>query len=175
MSRRLSMLLLSTWLTVPGLAPAGELTPEQIARIRRDEKAALERVNAAHGNRKSSEMDNAERRQVIQEQQEAIQGVLDKHGASRKDYARQTATMGPKGNEAVEAAAKELEAKDQAAAAGKTPQGQQEPGDIQVQQGFSDENPVTMEEKEGAGPTVEVGIPQGEEEPAGQEAPAVEN
>ena len=55
MSRRLSVLLLSTWLAVPGLALAEDLTPEQIARIQRDEKAALERVNAAHGNKKSSE------------------------------------------------------------------------------------------------------------------------
>ncbi len=164
MSRRLSVLLLSTWLAAPGLALAGDLTPEQIARIRSDEKTALERVNAAHGNRKPSEMDSAERRQVIQEQQQAIQEVRDQHGVSEKDYARQTARMGPKQNAAVEAAAKELEEK-KAAEAAKS----QEPGEIQVQQGFDDENPVTLEEQEGAQPSVEVGIPQEEEVPSEEE------
>jgi hypothetical protein len=158
MSRRLSVLLLSTWLAAPGLALAGDLTPEQIARMRSDEKAALERVNAAHGNKKPSEMSNAERRQVIQEQQQAVQAVREQHGVTEKDYARQTARMGPKQNAAVEAAEKELEAK-KAAEAAKP----QEPGEIQVQQGFNDENPVTMEEQEGALPSVEVGIPQDEE------------
>jgi hypothetical protein len=166
MSRRLSVLLLSTWLAVPGLALAGDLTPEQIARMRSDEKAALDRVNAAHGNKKSSEMSSAERRQVIQEQQKAVQEVRDQHGVSEKDYARQTARMGPKQNAAVEAAAKELEAKKAAEAAKSQPGGAQEPGEIQVQQGFDDENPVTMEEQEGAAPTVEVGIPPGEEVPS---------
>jgi hypothetical protein len=164
MSRRLSFLLLSTWLAAPGLALAGDLTPEQIARIRSDEKAALERVNAAHGNRQPSEMDNAERRQVIKEQQEAIREVREQHGVSEKDYARQTARMGPKQNAAVEAAAKELEEKKAAEATKR-----QEPGEIQVQQGFDDKNPVMLEEQEGAAPTVEVGIPQGEESSSEEE------
>ena len=169
MSRRPSLLLLSLCLTLPGLGFAGELTPDQLARVRRDEKEALARVNAAHANRKPSEMSNAERRQVIQEQQKAVQEALEKNGVSGKDYARQTAKMGPKGNEAVEAASKRLEEQDkqQAAEAAKT---KKEPGEIQVQAGFGEDNPVTLEEQEGAGPTVEVGIPQGEEAPA--EVPA---
>ncbi|HEX8438137.1 hypothetical protein [Archangium sp.] len=169
MSRRLSVLLLSTWLAAPGLALAGDLTPEQIARMRSDEKAALDRVNAAHGNKKSSEMSNAERRRLIQEQQQAVQGVRDQHGVSEKDYARQTTRMGRKQTEAVEAAAKELEAKKAAEATKSQPGGGQEPGEIQVQQGFDDENPVTLEEQEGAAPSVEVGIPQDEEVPSEEE------
>ena len=170
MSRGLSLLLLSTCLTVPGLAPAGELTPEQVARVRRDEKAALERVNAAHGNRKPSEMDNAERRKVIQEQQEAVQEALENNGVTAKDYARHTARMGPKGNAEVEEAAKRLEEQEKQKAA----ETKKEPGEIQVQAGFGENNPVTLEEQEGAGPTVEVGIPQGEEVPAEVPAPAEE-
>lgn len=170
MSRRLSILLFSSWLTVPGLVLAEDLTPEQLARIRRDEKAAEARVNAAHGNKKPSEMTNAERRQMIREQQDAIQEVMDKNGVSRKDYARQTARMGPKQNAEVEAAEKELEAKEKAAAAKA-----QEPGEIQIQQGFSDENPVTLEEQEGSLPTVEHGLPSGEEVPSeGEQGPSKE-
>ncbi|QRK05375.1 hypothetical protein JQX13_35090 [Archangium violaceum] len=161
MSRRLSILLFSSWLTVPGLVLAEDLTPEQLARIRRDEKAAEAKVNAAHGNKKPSEMTNAERRQMIREQQEALQEVMEKNGVSRKDYARQTARMGPKQNAEVDAAEKELEAKEKAAASKA-----HGPGEIQVQQGFSDENPVTLEEQEGSLPAVEHGLPSGEETPA---------
>ncbi|MFL5357237.1 hypothetical protein [Archangium sp.] len=169
MSRRLSILLFSSWLAVPGLAFGEGLTPEQLARVRRDEKAAEAKVQAAHGNKKPSELSAAERRQMIQEQQDAIQEVMDKNGVSRKDYARQTARMGPKGNAEVAAAEKALEAKDKAAK-GTQEQGS---GEIQIQNGFSEANPVTLEEQEGAPPTVEEGLPAGEEGPAeGEPAPA---
>ncbi len=171
MPRGLSVLLLSTWLTVPGLVLAESLTPEQLARIRRDEKAAVDRVNAAHGNKKSSELSTAERRQMIREQQEAIQRVMDEHGVSRKDYARQSARMGPKQNAEVAAAEKALEEQEKAAGAAKP----QQTGELQVQQGFSDENPVTLEEQEGAQPIVEHGLPVGEEDPPeGEPVPSIE-
>jgi hypothetical protein len=168
MTRRLSILLFSSWLAVPGLALGGELTPEQLARIRRDEKAAEAKVQAAHGNKKSSELSAAERRQMIHEQQDAIQEVMDKHGVSRKDYARQTARMGPTQNEEVAAAEKTLEAKDKAAKGAQ----EQGSGEIQIQNGFSEENPVTLEEQEGAPPVVEEGLPVGEEGPS-EAAPGV--
>jgi hypothetical protein len=177
MPRRLSVLLLSTWLITPNLALAEDLTPEQLARIRRDEKAALDKVNAAHGNKKPSELSAAERREMIREQQEASRKVMEEHGVSAKDYARQSARMGPKQNEAVAAAEKALEAKEKAAAAGK-PEQAKEPGEIEIQEGFSDENPVTLEEQEGATPVVvEHGIPVGEEgasEGASEGAPVAE-
>ena len=172
MSRRPCLLLLSTWLAWPGLALAEELTPEQVASIRRDEKAAMERVNEAHGNKKSSELSTDERRQIIQEQQAAIDGVMEKHGVSRKDYARQTARMGPKQNEAVDAAEKALVAKEKAAEAAKTQP--KEPEEPQVQQGFSDANPVMLEEEAGAAPIVEEGLPAGEDTSAGEGVPPVE-
>jgi hypothetical protein len=171
MSRRLSVLLLSTWLMTPNLALAEDLPPEQLARIRRAEKAAVDKVNAAHGNKKSSELSTDERRQMIREQQEAVQKVMDENGVSPKDYARQSARMGPKQNEQVAAAEKALEEKEKAAASAKPPQGKA-PGEIQVQEGFSEENPVMLDEQEGAAPVVEHGLPAGEEtpsEPSGEE------
>lgn len=149
------VLLLTMSLTLPALALAEGLTAEQIARIRRDEKAAIEKVNAAHGNKKPSELSNAERKQMIEEQQQALQGVMEKHGASRKDYARQVARMGPKGNAEVEAAEEALEAAEKAAQASKS-EGSE---GITVQKGFSNENPVEMESAKGAPPAVEQGLP----------------
>ncbi len=169
MSRRLSVLLLSTWLITPNLALAEELTPERLASIRRAEKAAVDKVNAAHGNKKSSEMSASERRQMIQEQQEAVRKVMEEHGVSAKDYARQSARMGPKQNEQVAAAEKALEAKEKAAGAAKKSEQAREPGEIQVQEGFSEDNPVMLEEEEGAPPVVEHGLPAGEEAPPVEE------
>jgi hypothetical protein len=170
MSRRLSVLLISTWLIVPAIALAEDLPPEKLARIRRDEKAALERVNAAHGSKKSSEMSTAERRQVIQEQQEAIQGVMDKHGVSSKDYARQTARMGPKQNAEVDAAEKSLDSTTKKASVEEPKP--LSPDEIPIQRGWSDEAPVMLEEREGAPPIVERGVPADETvPPEGEGAP----
>ncbi|EPX64463.1 hypothetical protein D187_004552 [Cystobacter fuscus DSM 2262] len=162
MSRRLSVLLLSTWLSLPTLALAEDLPPEKLASIRRDEKHALEKVNAAHGGKKSSEMSTAERRQMIQEQQQATQGVLDKHGVSSKDYARQTARMGPKQNAQVDAAEKALEARTQGSSASS-------PGEIPIERGWGSEQQVEqegVEGSEGAMPVVEHGLPTEEQVPA---------
>ena len=111
---RSNAVLLSLWLAVPALAE--DLPPEELARIKHEQKEAVDKVQASHGRKKSSEMDNAERQQMTQEQQAALQGVLDKHGVSRKDYARQTAQQGPAGNAAVSAAEKAQEAEREAAA-----------------------------------------------------------
>jgi hypothetical protein len=154
MIRHLLHLLLTTSLTLPGLALAGELSPEQLASIRRDEQAALDRVNTAHGDKKSSEMDNAERRRLIEDQRQAVREVMEKHGVSEKDYARQVARMGPKGNARVEEALRALEEKEREKAAREQKKAEDAP-DISIQQGFSDKDPVEVDAVEGAPPVVE--------------------
>jgi len=170
MSRRTSVLLVASWLAVPGLALAEEeLTPEKIAAIRRDEKAAQARVDAAYGNRKSSEMSNEERQKAIREQQSAGLGVMEKHGVSDKEYSRHVARMSPEEREAVERAEKKLEAEEKAKVAREAEKNREEsaearaPEDIPIQQGISDDTPVELEAAEGAGNVVEEGLPPGEQ------------
>ncbi|WP_224249303.1 hypothetical protein [Hyalangium gracile] len=173
MSRRTSVLLVASWLAVPGLAVAQEaLTPEKIAEIRRDEQAAKAKVDAAYGNRKPSEMSNEERGQAAKEQQAAGLAVLEKHGVSDKEYSRHVAQMDREEREAVAQAEKQLEARDKAAREAreakeaerrrKEEQGL-DPDEIPIQRGFSDENPVVLESTEEAGVEVEEGLPPGEE------------
>ncbi len=167
MSRRTSVLLLVSWLAAPGaaLAQSGELTPEQIAAIRRDEKAAQDKVNDAYGNRKPSEMSTEERRQVIQDQQKAGMDVMAKHGVSDKEYSRQVARMGRDERAAVDQAEKKLEAEERAAKAAeqkKAEQAQKPSEDVPIQQGISDENPVELESSQDAASVVEQGLPPGE-------------
>jgi hypothetical protein len=178
MMRRLSLLLNVTWLALASAASAQNLSPEQLARIRLDEKEAMKKIDDAHGGKKSSEMDTAERRQIIREQQEAIQAVRAQHGVSEKDYARQTARMGPKQNAEVAAQAKALEAQRK----GKGAAGE-EPTDVVPveimgtvgQEGEEPAAPAASEEQTGGSevPVADEGIPV-EQLPAAQpgEAPA---
>jgi hypothetical protein len=187
MSRRMPMLLVATWMAIPGLAWAQdeeqELTPEKIAAIRRDEQAAQAKVDAAYGNRKSSEMSSEERRQAIRDQQAAGQDVMAKHGVSDKDYARRVARLSPEEREAVAREEKRLEEEEKKAQAAREAEEKKKeeeeralaPEDIPIQTGFSDNNPVELESTEGSESVVEQGLPPGAEEADGSsEATAVE-
>jgi hypothetical protein len=74
-------------------AHAGDLSPEQVARIRAEQQAADERVRLAHEGRKPSEMDTEQRRQFLEDQRRANQEVLDKHGVTAKEFARASSRM----------------------------------------------------------------------------------
>ncbi|MFP2931378.1 hypothetical protein ACLESO_40560 [Pyxidicoccus sp. 3LG] len=160
MTSRLSLLLATSWLVLPGLARAAEdaeLSPEKVAEIRRDESQALSKVNEELGNRQPSEMSNEERGEAVEKQQAASAAVLEKHGVSAKEFARYEARMTPEDN--ARAKAEEQRLAEQAAQAAKPPEppAALAPEDIPVQEGFNDENPVELETVEGAGPIVDTG------------------
>lgn len=138
------------------LAAGGELTPEQIAKIRRDEKEELKKVQAAHGNKKSNEMSNEERRALMADQAKAANAAYEKNGVSAKDFAQSQARLSRGEEKAAQAEEKRLEAKATAEAAAKGA-GKKGPAEIEVQQGFNDANPVDLEEKQGAAPKVDYG------------------
>ncbi|MCP3098624.1 hypothetical protein LZ198_07010 [Myxococcus sp. K15C18031901] len=160
MSRRPVSLLMAACLVLPGFASAaegGELTPEKVAQIRRDEAAAMKKVSAEFGDRKSSEMSNEERGQQAAKQAGATASVLEKHGVSAKEYERFAAKMGREGNERAAAENQRLETQEKSAkqAAAKPA----EEKEVTIQAGFSNANPVELESLEGDAPVVEIGIP----------------
>lgn len=112
----LSRLLFGALLLAP-LARAEDVPPETMAQIKADEQVALDKINAAHGNKKPSEMSSSERREVISEQQKATAAAAEKSGVSAKDYARTEASMNGSERDQMNAAAKSLEAKQKAQAA----------------------------------------------------------
>lgn len=172
MSSRPTLLLLTSWLVLPGLAAAQEsteLTPEKVAEIRQDDAQAQAKVSEEFGNRKPSEMSNEERAAAIEKQQAASAGVLEKHGVSAKEFARYEARMGPEGSARAKAEQKRLEEKAQAAKQAPPPAGEKAAEDVPVQVGFSDADPVELEATEGAEPVVDIGIP-GEEGAEGADA-----
>ncbi|WP_342374701.1 hypothetical protein NVS55_25570 [Myxococcus stipitatus] len=163
MSRSISMLVAALWV-LPGVAGAddgGELTPEKVAHIRRDEATALQKVDDEFGNRKSSEMSNEERGQAIRKTSAATAAVLEKHGVTAKEYERFTARMGQEGNERAKAEGQRLDEQAKAAKAHHAAAAAKaaEEKEVSIQQGFDDENPVELESLEGDTPVVEIGIP----------------
>jgi hypothetical protein len=96
----------------PTVALAAELTPERVAEIKRDEQKALDKVNESHGNKKYSQMSNAERRQVAKEQEAATKEVLAKHGVDAKEYARYSAKLSRDDQGRVKTAEKAIETRE---------------------------------------------------------------
>lgn len=140
------------------LLGADPLPPDQAAAIALDQKAAQAEVQKKYGNKPASELTNAERAQMIRDQAAAEQKVLEKHGVDAKTWAREQMERSPQ--QAADAKAREQALADQrqkdAEAKARAAAGDQE---VQVQRGFSDANPVTMEEKKGDGVSVEEGLP----------------
>ncbi|NBD14052.1 MULTISPECIES: hypothetical protein [Corallococcus] len=154
---RLSLMLTASSLVLatPAFAEEEGLTPEKVAAIQRDEAAAQAKVNAEYGDRKPSEMSNEDRGKSIRAQQEEAAKVMEKHGVSAKEYAGYTARMTPEDNQRVANESKRLDdkAKAEKEAEAKKRKGD---GEVHIQQGFSDADPVELEAEEGADPVVDV-------------------
>jgi hypothetical protein len=142
------------------LLAADDLTPAKAAQVQHDRDKAMADIDKKYGNKQPSELSQDERREMIRDQREAEDKVLEKHGVNAKDMARYEARMNLGERDAAKAELKKIEKKeedDKKAAAEKANQ----PQEIQVQRGFSDSNPVVLEEKaQGNGPpVVEKGLP----------------
>ncbi len=160
--------LLVSLLLWPALALA-QLTPEKVAQIRLEEQEAMEKISKEHGDRLPGEMDNAERRQVIEKQRAASAAVLQKHGVSTKDFALYTMRMSREEQEQSKTAQRRLEdaakAKKEKERAAKKDEKKGEKKDapseedVVIQQGFGEENPVELEASEDAPPEIQRGTP----------------
>lgn len=138
---------------------ADDLNPEKAAKIQKDRDKAMADVAKKYGNKKSSELSQDERREMIRDQREADSAVLDKHGVDAKDFARYEAKMSLQDRAATKAERERLDKKEQEDK--KAKEQQSGPKEIVIQRGFSDSNPVTLEENQGqeGAPVVEKGLP----------------
>jgi hypothetical protein len=98
--RSLLFIAALTFVATPAFA---EITPEQAAKIDREKKKAMEDIDKKYGNKKGNELSNDERRAQTKERAEALEKVLDKNGATAKEYSKFEATA----SSADRAAAKE--------------------------------------------------------------------
>lgn len=114
-------LLVLAVLTLASASSAAELPLEKIAEVQLAEAAALEKVAAKYGHRPSSELTTEERREMIRDQQRALEAVQTDTGVSQKEYARAVARLTPEENRAVAKKIVELKAQRAKAKAGPEP------------------------------------------------------
>lgn len=141
------------------LAPE-EFNADRIATIEREQAKEAAAVSEKYGNKKSTELSREERAAMVRDLAAADRKVLDKHGMSQRDWARVQINKSKDQSAQVRQATRAQEDQERARAAAEKAEaeraGQKE---IQVQRGISDETPVTLEEREGAAPIVEQGLP----------------
>jgi hypothetical protein len=89
------------------LAFAGDLSIDDLARLKADQQKARDAVAKKYGDKPSGE----QRRAMVKEQQEAAQAVLDKAGVDQADFVRATARASGKD---VDAAVKAMEKAEEA-------------------------------------------------------------
>jgi hypothetical protein len=140
------------------LLGADPIPPDQAAAIALDQKAAQAEVQKKYGDKKPSELSNSERTQLIRDQAAAERKVLEKYGVDPKAWARQQMAQSPQQAAAQKTSEQQL-AEQRAKQGEAAAQAKAEPQEIPVQRGFSDANPVTMEEKPSNGIPVEQGLP----------------
>ncbi|MBL8914792.1 MAG: hypothetical protein JNM17_29065 [Archangium sp.] len=135
---------------------------QQQAQIESDQAKAQAEVAKKYGNRKSSEMSQDERRQMIKDQAAADKAVLEKAGVDPKQWAREQMKRSRSDYATAKEMGKEIAEKEKQAAAdaAKKGSGDGKETEVQVQRGISDDNPVMIDEKpvEDGKPGVEQGI-----------------
>jgi len=152
MNRLLSVPLL----LAASLASAGELSPAQKAKIQHEQQKAMAEVGKKYGNRKPSELSNAERRAMAQEQAEADKKVLERNGVSQKEWALSNLRMGRSEKAEMDAAGKALDAQDEAQKKKAGANGNSGPSEVKIQRGFGKDKPAVMEDKGSDEPEIEI-------------------
>lgn len=133
------------------------LSLEAQAQLDRDLEKASSEVSKKYEGKKSSELSQDERRQMIKDQAEAQKKVFEKAGVDPKQYEREQLKRGRDDYAKQKDMVKALAEKDKAAAeALKKATEKMKEKEVQVQRGISDENPVTIDEKENEDGTVTV-------------------
>jgi TolA-binding protein len=168
MHRLIFVSALAAMLAFPALAFA--LDAEEAGTISAEIEDRENAVRAEYGNRHIRDMSREERKEMEAKIEAAREEVLDKHGTTEKDYDKSSLKVGREGAKAMDAAKKDRAAKiaEEKKAAEKKP-GEATPaqGEVKVQKGFSDKNPVVTDQagdqvQRGAGNEgIEIPVPSG--------------
>jgi hypothetical protein len=134
-----------------------EFDAQKAAAIEHAQAKEAKVINAKYGNRKSTELTRDERAAMIREQQAAEQKVLAQFGVSQRDWARMQMGRTREQADKVRQEREVLEAKEKIAAA-EAAQKTEQPTEILIQRGVSEDSPVVLEDRTGDVPVVEQGL-----------------
>ncbi len=133
-----------TLLALRLLLGADDLTPEQTAAISYANDKAQAEVSKKYGDKKAGELSNDERLQMARDRAAAQKEVLEKAGVSEVDYFKASRNGDRQAKAEREATKQKLADKDKADEEARGKKGDK---GIEVVNGFSDENPVTLEDR----------------------------
>lgn len=153
----MSLSLLSLCLALVADEP---IPAEKAAVIERAQARAQAEVSAKYGNKKSTELSQDERRQMVKDQAAAEKAVLEKHDVDAKQWARESLKKDRAQYAEGQQRVKDLEAKEKADEEKRKAEANASK-EVEVQRGITDDSPVTLDEKpneEGKVP-VEQGLP----------------
>lgn len=153
----MSLSLLSLCLALVADEP---IPAEKAAVIERAQSKAQAEVSAKYGNKKSTELSQDERRQMVKDQAAAEKAVLEKHGVDAKQWARESLKRDRAQYADNQQRVKDLETKEKADEEKRKAEANA-PKEIDVQRGINDGSPVTLDDKpneEGQVP-IEQGLP----------------
>jgi len=148
-------------------ARAQDISVQDVAAAEREEKAALAKVEAAHGNKPPQELSAEERAQIIREQQEASQEVYARHSLDTKAFAKRQMRMSPSERGQVEAEKARMAEEEKARLEREAAAAKAEPEELVITRGVDEKHPVDVYRAPGE-PEVEYLSEGGE----GQEGPA---
>lgn len=151
---RLKTLALSALLLSPSAAFALDVEKAGELEALMEEKRA--EVAKEFGNKKPNEMSASERRAYYEKIEAGNREVLQKNGVSDKEYARSTAKMGRGSQKAIEEAKKSFQEKRAAEEKAKAEKAKGS-GEVKIQRGFDDKNPVDLEGDSESGPEIQRG------------------
>ena len=131
-------------LLAPISSRAGELSLAEIASLEREERIALERVEAAHGNRLPQELSGDERARIIHEQQAASRALFEQRSVDPKAFARRTMRLTPAERAQVNAEKRRLDQEEEERRAREAAAADAGAGELEVIRGIDERHPVEV-------------------------------
>jgi hypothetical protein len=128
---------------------AADISLEEIAKAEREEKAALAKVEAAHGNKPPKEMSAGERAQIIREQQEASRGVFAQKSLDAKAFATRVMRLTPAERAQVEAEKARMDKEENERLEREAAAANAVPPDLEITRGVDEKHPVDVYRAEG--------------------------
>jgi hypothetical protein len=145
--RRVTCIGLAVGLVVSAAARAqSDISLQEIAAAEREEKAALAKVEAAHGNKAPQELSPEERAQIVREQQEASKDVFERRSLDAKTFAGRVMRLSPaeRGQVEAEKARLDQEEKERLEREAAAAAANAEPGELEITRGVDEKHPVEV-------------------------------
>jgi len=131
-------------LAASAAARAQDISVQDIAAAEREEKAAMMKVEAAHGNKSPRDMSAEERAQIIREQQEASRAVYEQRALDTKAFAKRQMRLSPAERGQVDAEKARMDREEKERLEREAAAANAEPEALEITRGVDEKHPVDL-------------------------------